>query len=319
MDPSGRTRLRIAIPALYLRPVTAGRAPLPPPTGSSGSSGGRFCPSSYVSARPPRCLAGSMIEVTGRAHHSLSLAGRDQDLAAIAAFVDEFPAHGGVMPVSGEPGIGKSTLLAVAAELAALAGHRVLRAAGAEREDVDFAVLNQLLLPLRSGLGWLGAQRDVLDVALGFRPGPGCDQLVVANVVLALLLQAAAARPLLLIVDDLPWVDRASALVLGFVARRLHGSPVGLVTAERSGAPRLFDPGVPDYEMRALDDDAASRLVTTRHPDLAPGVARRIVTEARGNPLALLELPAGLSAPQRAARAPLPAFLPLSGRFRALV
>jgi DNA-binding CsgD family transcriptional regulator len=261
-----------------------------------------------------------MIEVTDRARHSLTLPGHDQDLTAIWAFVDEFPAHGGVMLLSGEPGIGKSALLEAAAGLAAASGHRVLRAAGAEREEVDFAVLNQLLLPLRADLGRLGCgQRDVLDVALGFRPGPVCDQLVVANAVLALLLAAAASRPLLLIVDNLPWVDRATALVLGFVARRLRGNPVGLVTAERSGSSRLFDLGAADHEVRPLDDDAARRLVTTRHPDLAPGVRRRIVREARGNPLALLELAAGLSAPQRTARTPLPACLPLSGRFRALV
>jgi DNA-binding CsgD family transcriptional regulator len=247
------------------------------------------------------------------------LVGREQGLAVIRAFVAGLPAHGGSLLISGEPGIGKSALLDAADEMAATAGVRVLRAAGAEAEDAGFSALNQLLLPLRAGLDRLdGAQRNALNVALGFGEGPAGDRLVVGNAALALLGQAAADRPLLLVVDNLQWVDRASAVVLGFVARRLSGSRAGLLAAERTVVSRFVDLDVPGYEVPALDDGASARLLATCFPDLAPGVRQRIVTEARGNPLALLELPTALSDLQRSAVAALPAVLPLSRRLRAL-
>lgn len=254
-----------------------------------------------------------------RAHKPQDLVGRDRELAVIRAFVDELSARGGSLLVSGEPGIGKSALLDAAGEMAAVAGVRVLRAAGAEFEDVGFSALNQLLLPLRADLNRLDRmQRDALNVALGFSEGLACNQLVVSNAALTLLYQAAADRPLLLIVDNLQWVDRASATMLGFVARRLSGSRAGLLAGERTGASRPFNLDVPGYEVLPLDDGASARLVTTGFPDLAPRVRQRIVTEARGNPLALLDLPAGLSEPQRLALAGLPAVLPLSRRLRTL-
>jgi DNA-binding CsgD family transcriptional regulator len=255
----------------------------------------------------------------GRGAHKLSeLVGRDQDLAIIRAFVYELSAQGGTVLLSGEPGVGKSTLLDAAEEVAAVAGIRVLRAAGSEFEDVSFSALNQLLLPLRADLNLLDdLQRNALNVALGFSEGLACDRLVVSNAALALLCQAAVGRPLLLLVDNLQRVDRASAAVLGFVARRLSGSRIGLLAAERTGTSRPFDLDVPGYEVLPLGDDAATRLVADRFPDLAPGVRLRIVTEAEGNPLALLELPAGLSDLQRSAVAALPPILPLSRRLRA--
>jgi hypothetical protein len=130
----------------------------------------------------------------GRPRPPRELVGRDQDLAVIGAFVDELPAQGGALLLSGEPGVGKSALLDVAEEQAARAGIRVLRAAGAQSEDLSFGGLNQLLLPLRGDLDRLGDwQRDALNAALGFSAGPGGDRLVVSNAVLALLGQAAAA------------------------------------------------------------------------------------------------------------------------------
>ena len=253
----------------------------------------------------------------GRVHKPPELVGRDQDLAVIRAFVDDLSAQGGTLLVSGEPGVGKSALLDAAEEIAAIARIRVLRAAGTDFEDVSFSGLNQLLLPLRADLDRLdGMQRNALSVALGLSEGMACDQLVVSNAALALLCQAAD-RPLLLIVDNLQWVDQASAMVLGFVARRLSGSRAGLLAAERTGASRLSGLDVPGYEVLPLDDDASAKLVTTRFPDLAPGVRQRVVTEARGNCLALLDLPTGLSDLQRSALAALPTTLPLTRRLRA--
>jgi AAA ATPase domain len=254
----------------------------------------------------------------GQAHQPWELEGRAQELALIGAFVDELPAHGGALLLSGEPGIGKSALLDAAEETAAIVGIRVLRAAGVEFEDASFCGLNQLLLPLRGDLGQLDErQRNALNAALGFSDGPAGNRLLVSNAALALMLQAAADRPLLLIIDDLHWVDQASARVLGFVARRLRDSGVGLIAAERTGVSPHAALDVPGYEVRPLDDDASARLVATRFPGLAPIVRQRIVTEARGNSLALLELPVGLSDRQRSALAPLPAVLPLSGRLAA--
>ena len=266
------------------------------------------------------CAGSDIFPRRRRVRARRELVGRDRDLAVIRAFVDELPAHGGALLLSGEPGIGKSALLDGAEEVAAAAGLRVLRAAGAESEDVSYFGLNQLLYPLRGDLSRLdGPHRNALNVALGLRDGPAGDRLLVSNAALALLCQASADGPLLLIVDNLQWVDQASALVLGFIARRLRGSQVGLLAAERTRASFLSARDVPEYEVQPLGPDASARLAATRFPGLAPSVRRRIVAEARGNPLVLLELPDGLSAQQRSARAPLPAVLPLSGRLRALV
>jgi DNA-binding CsgD family transcriptional regulator len=256
----------------------------------------------------------------GRPHETGRLVGRDRDLAVIRAFLDELPARGEALLLSGEPGVGKSALLDAAEETAARAGIRVLRAAGAESEDMSFGVLNQLLLPLRADIDRLDdLSRSALKAALGFSDGPAYDRLVVSNATLTLLGQAAVDRPLLLIVDSLHWADQASGLVLGFVARRLRPSQVGLLAAERTRAGRVGGLDGPGHEVRPLDDEASARLVSARFPGIAPGVRQRIVTEARGNSLALLEWPATLSRPQRSALAPLPAILPLSGRLRSLL
>jgi DNA-binding CsgD family transcriptional regulator len=263
--------------------------------------------------------SGASGAVPARGRKSLELVGRDQDLSVIQEFVDELPAQGGTLLLSGAPGAGKSALLNAAAETAAAAGIRVLRAAGAEFEDQSFSALNQLLLPLRGELNRLdGLHREALDVALGFSDGLARDQLVVSNAVLALLGHGAADCPLLVIVDNLQWADRASALVLGSVARRLPGSQVGLLAAERSGSSRFFHPDERAHEVPPLDENASVRLVRNRFPDLVPSVRQRIVAEAQGNPLALLELPSALSNLQRDGLAALPAVLPLSPRLRAL-
>jgi DNA-binding CsgD family transcriptional regulator len=246
----------------------------------------------------------------GQPRQARELVGRDRELTVIEALVDQLPARDGALLLTGEPGVGKSALLDAADEKAEAADIRVLRAAGTESEDVSFFGLNQLLLPLRDDLGLLDQpQREVLNVALGFRDGPAPGRLVVSNAALTLLQQAAADRPLLLIADDLQWMDQASALVLGFIARRLRGSWIGLIAAERAGSARFPVLDGPGHEVRPLDDETAARLVTARFPGLAPAVRRRVVTEARGIPLALLELPGEFSEQH----APVPALLPLSG------
>jgi DNA-binding CsgD family transcriptional regulator/tetratricopeptide (TPR) repeat protein len=264
------------------------------------------------------------------------LTGRDEDLRLIRSFLADAAARGGVLLLSGEAGVGKTTLLEAAASAATTAGTRVIRAAGAEFEaDVSFSGLNQLLLPLLEDLGRLDRPlRDALSVALGLGGGPPPDRRVVADAMLALLGQAADGRSLLLLIDDVQWLDRSSALVLARVARRLAapelaapelaglelaGRPIGLLAAARSGTESFFEGGeLPGHEVRPLDEAAAAGLVQSRFPGLAARVRRRLLTEAQGNPLALLELPAALSDPQRAAVQALPPLLPLSRRLQAL-
>jgi hypothetical protein len=121
------------------------------------------------------------------------------------------------------------------------------------------------------------------------------------------------------VVDDLQWLDRSTAAVLGRVTRRLASAPVGFLAASRSGEEGFFERGdLPEHEIRPLDQAAAAALIEARFPALADRVRQRLLAEAQGNPLALLELPATLSGPQRTAAQPLPAILPLSRRLQAL-
>ena len=141
---------------------------------------------------------------------------------------------------------------------------------------------------------------------------------MLSNAALALLVQATGAGPVLVVVDDLPWLDRASAVVLGVVARRLAGSRVGFLAVSRSGEDGFFDRGgLPVHEVLPLSEAAAAELVGDRFPALAPRVRQRLLAEAQGNPLALLELPVALSGMQRAGTGPLPVWLPLSRRLQA--
>jgi DNA-binding CsgD family transcriptional regulator len=249
------------------------------------------------------------------------LFGRDKDVEYICGFIDEASVRGGALLLSGEPGVGKTAVLEATASAASAAGTRVLRAAGAEfGAELSFSGLSQLLRPLRAEFRRLSAaHRDALTVALGFGEGPPSDRLVVSNAALILLHKLASAQPLLLVIDDLPWLDRPSAAVLGFIARRLGGSRAGFLAALRSGHESFFErAGLPMHELQPLGDDAAAGLLDARFPALGPRVRQRLLAEARGNPLALLELPAALSGPQRAALRALPAVLPLNRRLQAV-
>jgi DNA-binding CsgD family transcriptional regulator len=248
------------------------------------------------------------------------LVGRGAELALVRSFLDRAQAQGDALVVFGEPGVGKTLLLDAAADAASVAGTRVLRAGGVEFEaGMSFSGLNQALLPLYGEFAQLAApHRDALNVALGFGEGSPPERLVVSNATLTLLRRAATSRPLVVIIDDLPWLDRASAGVLGFVARRVAGSRVGFLAASRSGEESFFNrAGLPELELMPLDDRAASRLVDERFPAMASSVRRRILAEAQGNPLALLELPAALGTARRAALRALPPALPLTRRLQA--
>jgi AAA ATPase domain len=145
-----------------------------------------------------------------------TLIGRRAELATARAFIERARSDGEALLIFGDPGVGKTMLLDAAADMASSAGVCLLRASGVEFEaGISFSGLNQTLLPLLAEFAHLTASlRDALNVALGFGEGPAPDRLVVCNATLALLRRAAAAQPILIVIDDLPWFDRASAGVL---------------------------------------------------------------------------------------------------------
>jgi predicted ATPase len=165
------------------------------------------------------------------------LVGRVGEVALVSAFADRAKTGGEALLLFGEPGAGKTALLDAAADVASESGTRVLRAAGVEFEaDLSYSGLYELLLPVFGEFGRLSAvHRDALNAALGFSESPPAGRLLVSAATLTLLRQVASARPVLVIIDDLPWLDRASAGVLGFVARRLAGSCAGFLAASRLG------------------------------------------------------------------------------------
>jgi DNA-binding CsgD family transcriptional regulator len=249
------------------------------------------------------------------------LVGRDRELELVASFLKQAAADGATLLFTGEPGIGKTALLDAAAEAAVAARLQVVRAAGAEfGTDASFSGLAQLLQPLSADRPSLSSlHRRSLAAIAGDSSEPQPGRLGVFQAALALLGHAARRRPLLAIVDDLQWLDLPSASALGFVARRLTGLRVGFLAVSRSGAESFSErAGLASRELPPLDAAAAAVLLNERFPELAPQVRRRLLAEAQGNPLALLELPALLSGPQRAALAPLPSVLPLGRRLQAL-
>ncbi|MFJ7497337.1 ATP-binding protein [Streptomyces sp. NPDC097727] len=249
------------------------------------------------------------------------LVGRSADLSFINSFFNDSVVQGAALLLTGEAGVGKTALLDALAEDAARRGARVLRARGVQFEaDISYAGLNQLLVPLFDEFEVLDAgHREALRVAVGIGSGPTPDRLLTSTAVLLLLRLISVETPLLVVVDDLPWLDRATTAVLGFIARRLVGSNVSFVAACRNGSDSFFESsGLTEHRLQPLDDVSAARLVALVHPDVSPAVRRRIVAEAHGNPLALVELPAALSKEQRSALTAMPAVLPLNERLQAL-
>jgi DNA-binding CsgD family transcriptional regulator len=241
------------------------------------------------------------------------------DIQFVRQFVDEAATEGGALLVAGDAGVGKTAVLDVAVAHAEAAGVRVVRAVGAEFEaELGFSGLNLVLHPLLDGLPMLPPlYRQALSVALGLDTGSPSDRLVLSNAVLALLRDAAASRPVLMVVDDLPWLDRASSLVLASAVRRLAGTRVGFLAALRNEVESFFDrAGLPSYQLEPLDQDSATSLLKVRFPALTPGVRERLIAEAEGNPLALLELPIALRDDRPAG--PVSRALPLTARLQAV-
>jgi DNA-binding CsgD family transcriptional regulator len=206
-----------------------------------------------------------------------------------------------VLVMRGEAGIGKTALLRYAARQAA--GFRVAQVTGVEAEmELPFAGIHQLCAPVLDRLDALPqAQRDALNVALGLAPGDVPDRFLVGLAVLGLLSAAAEERPLLCLVEDAHWLDAASGLILGFVARRLLAESVALVVAVREPNARHDFDGLPELLLRGLAEEDARTLLMSAVPGrIDDRVRDRIVAETRGNPLALLDLPRSMSAAELA-------------------
>ena len=236
----------------------------------------------------------------------------EQLLAAVRA------GQSAALVLRGEAGIGKTALLDYAAERGE--GNRVVRTAGVESEmELPFAALHQLCAPLLDGLERLPPpQRDALGTAFGLSSGPRPDRFLVGLAVLSLLSDAAEGQPLICLVDDAQWLDRSSAQVLSFVARRLQEEAVLLLFAQRDLLEHDELAGMAELRVQGLSDaDARELLAACNIGPLDERVRDRIVAETRGNPLALLELPRGLSADSLAGGFALPDDSPLPRRIEA--
>jgi len=238
------------------------------------------------------------------------LLGRDQEQALLIALLDEVAERGQALVLRGEPGIGKSRLLSLAAQTARDRGMTVLTATGVQSEaHLPFAGLHQLLRPVRERAAELPPiQRDALDAAFGLTPDVAPEYFRIAMATLDLLADVAGDAPVLLVVEDAHWLDAPTAEVLGFVARRIESDPLILLAAARDGYPSaLADAGLPEHRLAGLDDTTAAALLEAASPDLPRGARDRVLREAAGNPLALLELPAVASEDE-------PGSLPLTER-----
>jgi len=204
----------------------------------------------------------------------------------------------GVLLVAGEPGVGKSALLEYAVESASASGFQVIRASGAESEmELAFAGLQQLCAPLLDGLAQLpDPQRAAIETAFGISAGVPPDPFLVGLGVLGLLAEAALARPLLCVVDDVQWLDQASARALGFAARRLQADAVAVLLAGREPGELAGAAGPTEVRLAGLADADARALLASVLPQwVDQKVIDRFVAETAGNPLALLELPRGMT------------------------
>ena len=246
------------------------------------------------------------------------LQGRRRECAELDDLVEAVRAgESRALVVRGEPGVGKTALLDYMARGAT--GCRVARAAGVQSEmELAFAALHQLCAPMLDRLDLLpDPQQEALGTAFGIRSGPPPDRFLIGLAVLSLLSDTAGKMPLVCLIDDQQWLDRASAQVLAFVARRLDAESVGLVCAARAAAraPGEELAGLPALEVAGLSDrDARALLESVLTGPVDAHVLDRIVAETRGNPLALLELPRRLTRAELAGGFGLPGGAALSGR-----
>jgi DNA-binding CsgD family transcriptional regulator len=237
-----------------------------------------------------------------------ALIGRDAECALVDGIISRLPEAGGALLVRGEAGIGKSALLERGRVTAVAAGAQALITVGVESEtELTFAGLHQLLLPIFG----LNSRLPVplgraVDAVFGVTDEAAPDLYRVAMAALYLLTVAAESAPLVLVIDDAQWIDRASARVIAFIARRLENEPIALLGAVRTGyATPLDEAGLAVLDLERLSPIAAGQLVDLRSPGLHPIVRARVLAEAAGNPLAIVELARSIPTERAASGIPL--------------
>jgi DNA-binding CsgD family transcriptional regulator/tetratricopeptide (TPR) repeat protein len=255
-----------------------------------------------------------MVDQSSPPGSSPPLRGRRGECTALEELIEAVrEGESRTLVIRGEPGVGKTALLEHA--VAAAGDLRVIRVVGVESEmELAFASLHQLCAPMLNRLRRIPApQREALRIVFGLTEGPPPDLFLIGLAVLSLLAEVAEERPLLFAIDDSQWLDQASARTLGFVARRLRAEPVALLFASRCPGEALQ--GLPELAVEGLDSgDARALLGSAVRFVLDERVRDRIIAETRGNPLALLELPRGLTATQLAGGFGLVGGRALSGR-----
>jgi DNA-binding CsgD family transcriptional regulator len=242
--------------------------------------------------------------------------GRDAELARLEDVLQSARAGaGGALVLRGEPGVGKSLLLATATSAAE--DFTVLAATGVQSEsDLAFGALSALLRPVLAGIEQLpGVQAESLRAAVGLAAPAQVEQLPCHAGVVSLLAAAAEARPVLVVADDVQWFDEASRDSVLFAARRLTSDAVAFVMAVRDGETETpLVTGLPEIPLAGLAEEPALALVARTAAEVSPGVARRLWSQTAGNPLALLEIPRNLSPEQRSGRVALDQPLPVGRR-----
>ncbi len=227
------------------------------------------------------------------------LLGRHAEVELVTTMLDGVDAAGSTLVLRGDPGIGKSRLLAEAVRLAGERGIAVVQTTGVEAEaHLPFAGLHQLVRPVRARAANLAsAHRAALDAAFGIGDDGPPEQFRIAMALLDLLSDVATDAPLLVTVDDAHRLDRPSADVVAFVARRIESDRIVVLIASREGYPSPFaDAGLPEHRIGALDPATATALLDTCGSHLSAAARSRLLREAAGNPLALIELPLAVGA-----------------------
>ncbi len=267
-----------------------------------------------------------------------SLVGRERETAALDARLSALREHGLAVLLSGEAGVGKSALLAVAAARGESEGVRLLSVSGVRSEaHIAFAGLHQMLRPLLERVQRLPRpQRNALMATFGMEFGmddaSAPDNFLIGLGALEVLAEEAKKNPLMVVIDDAHWLDPSTAEVLGMVARRLGPEPVALLMAVRDGfETALLEYGLPELRIRPLDRQSSGALLDSVAPGLSNGLRARVVAASAGNPLALVELGVAVSSDPcdpsdlsegspRQERLPMTARLEqaLAGRFRCL-
>lgn len=226
-----------------------------------------------------------------------ALVGREHELETIERLVAGVDEGGRSLVIRGAPGVGKSALLEAVGEELSGRGWRVLRTDGTPSERrLPFAALHKLLRPIIGEAGRLHArQRHALLRVFGLEDGAAPGLFLVALAALELLAERAILGPVLVLVEDTQWLDRSTADVLGFVARRLESDPVLLLASGRDvDSDPLADSGLPELHLSALDAASSAALLDASSPELRASRRRIVLDAAAGNPLALVELPKAL-------------------------